>query len=341
MLGIGEGADAAAVAGAVAKWDATALEDALAEARMCGAMVRTQEEWAAHPQGAAVGALARVEIEKIGDSPPEPVGGMARPLDGVRVLDLTRILAGPTNGRTLAEHGADVLLVNSPKLDNVAPFVMDTSHGKRSTFLDLDDADDGARLLDLVTSADVFAEGYRGGAMERRGLGPEELATRRPGLVYVTMSCYGDTGPWRQRPGWEQLAQTVTGIAAVQGADGPPELIPAAVCDYTTGYLAALGTMAALWRRSREGGSYHVRASLSQTAMWFAASPAPTVTSRLASATSSRSSSPPTHRSAVCAISVPSRQMGATPPHWALPSTPVGTHAPEWPPANSSAPAGK
>ncbi len=180
VLGIGEGADAAAVAGAAAKWDAQALEDALAEARMCGAMVRTEEQWAAHPQGAAVGALARVEIEKIGDSPPEPVGGMARPLDGVRVLDLTRILAGPTNGRTLAEHGADVLLVNSPKLDNVAPFVMDTSHGKRSTFLDLDDADDGARLLDLVASADVFAQGYRGGAMERRGLGPEELADAPP-----------------------------------------------------------------------------------------------------------------------------------------------------------------
>ena len=106
--------------------------------------------------------------------------------------------------------------------------------------------------------------------MQRRGLGPDELAARRPGIVYVSMSCYGDVGPWRERPGWEQLAQTVTGIAAVQGGDGPPVLIPAAACDYTTGFLAALGTMVALWRRSHEGGSYHVRASLCQTGMWFA-----------------------------------------------------------------------
>ena len=231
------------------------------------------DEWAEHAQGRAVGALARVEIEKIGESAPEPVGGTARPLDGVRVLDLTRILAGPTNGRTLAEHGADVLLVNSPNLDNVLPFVIDTSHGKRSTFLDLDSPDDHARLLALASSADVFAQGYRGGAMQRRGLGPDELAARRPGIVYVSMSCYGDVGPWRERPGWEQLAQTVTGIAAVQGAIGPPVLIPAAACDYTTGSLAALGTMVALWRRSHEGGSYHVRASLSQTGMWFAREP--------------------------------------------------------------------
>ncbi len=205
-------------------------------------MVRTAEEWSQHPQGAAVGALARVEVDKIGESPAEPVSDALRPLGGVRVLDLTRILAGPTNGRTLAEHGADVLLVNSPALDNVLPFVMDTSHGKRSTFLDLDGAEDVARLRALVPEADVFAQGYRSGAMERRGLSPQELAEIRPGIVYVTMNCYGDVGPWRQRPGWEQLAQSVSGIAAVQGGDGPPTLIPAAACDYTTGYLAALGT---------------------------------------------------------------------------------------------------
>ena len=157
------------------------------------------------------------------------------------MLDLTRILAGPTNGRTLAEHGADVLLVNSARLDNVPPFVMDTSHGKRSTFLDLDDEGDREQLVALASTADVFAQGYRGGAMGRRGLTPEALAERRPGLVYVTMNCYGDVGPWRARPGWEQLAQTVSGIASVQGASGPPVLIPAAACDYTTGYLAALG----------------------------------------------------------------------------------------------------
>ncbi len=341
VLGIGGSADAASVAAAVARWDAQALEDALAEARMCGAMVRTSDEWAAHPQGQAVGALARVEIERIGDSPPEPAGGMARPLDGVRVLDLTRILAGPTNGRTLAEHGADVLLVNSPTLDNVAPFVMDTSHGKRSTFLDLADSEDSARLLDLAASADVFAQGYRGGAMERRGLGPEELATRRPGVVYVTMNCYGDVGPWRQRPGWEQLAQTVSGIASVQGGDDPPVLIPAAACDYTTGYLAALGTMAALWRRSREGGSYHVRASLCQTAMWFAREPH--VDRGAASGFGDVTEFLVTTNTPFGRLRHlgPVAQLSETPAHWALPTTPLGAHPPEWSPANSSPPAGK
>ena len=149
-----------------------------------------------------------------------------------------------------------------------------------------------------------------GGALQRRGLGPDELAARRPGIVYVSMSCYGDVGPWRERPGWEQLAQTVTGIAAVQGASGAPAvLIPAAACDYTTGYLAALGTMAALWRRSHEGGSYHVRASLCQTGMWFArASGASTAPARPDSVTSSRFSRPQIPRSVGCAISPRSRR---------------------------------
>ena len=132
----------------------------------------TRDEWAEHARGSSRRCARRVEIEKIGESAPEPVGGTARPLDGVRVLDLTRILAGPTNGRTLAEHGADVLLVNSPNLDNVLPFVIDTSHGKRSTFLDLDSPDDHARVLALASSADVFAQGYRGGACSAAASGP-------------------------------------------------------------------------------------------------------------------------------------------------------------------------
>ena len=349
VLGIAAGADSAAVAAGVARWDAQALEDALADAKTCGAMVRTREEWSAHAQGRAIGALARVEIEKIGGSEPEPVGGVERPLDGVRVLDLTRILAGPTNGRTLAEHGADVLLVNSPNLDNVTPFVMDTSHGKRSTFLDLDHPDDRERLLALASSADVFAQGYRGGAMQRRGLAPEDLAVLRPGVVYVSMSCYGDVGPWRERPGWEQLAQTVTGIAAVQGAGGdpqrgdggPPVLIPAAACDYTTGYLAALGTMAALWRRSHEGGSYHVRASLCQTGMWFAREPRLDRTK--ASGFGDIEPFLVTTDTAFGGLRhlAPVAQMSATTPYWALPTTPLGAHPPEWSTANSRAAAGK
>lgn len=327
--------DAASVASAVRSWDAGALEDALAEAGACGAMVRTVDEWRVHPQAEAIAPLGRVDVVKVGDSEPIPVGdiGGRRPLGGVRVLDLTRVLAGPTHGRVLAEHGADVLLVNSPALPNVEPFVLDTSHGKRSTFLDLDRPEDAARLRSLAGEADVFCQGYRGGALERRGFGAEQLAAARPGLVHVTINCYGDVGPWRERPGWEQLAQSVTGIAAAHGGSlSAPALLPAAACDYTTGYLAALGTLAALRRRAHEGGSYQVRVSLAGTGRWItelgttcdpAAATGPgdvepwMVESVRADGTTLRHLSPVV-------------QLSATPARWDRPSPPLGADAPEW-----------
>jgi crotonobetainyl-CoA:carnitine CoA-transferase CaiB-like acyl-CoA transferase len=250
-------------------------------------------------------------------------------LDGLRVLDLTRVLAGPTNGRTLAEHGAEVLLVNSPHLDNVPMFVMDTSHGKRSTYLDLNQADDLARLRQLAGDADVFSQGYRGGALERRGLGPQDLAALRPGIINVTINCYGDVGPWRLRAGWEQMAQTVSGIAAVQGEPDHPALIVAAACDYTTGYLAALGTMAALWRRAREGGSYQVRVSLCQTAGWFTQAPA---VERQSTGFGDLPSYLTESETAFGHLQhlAPVAQLSATPGHWTLPTTPLGSHEAAW-----------
>jgi crotonobetainyl-CoA:carnitine CoA-transferase CaiB-like acyl-CoA transferase len=206
--------------------------------------------------------------------PSHPGGTSGGHSPGLRVLDLSRLLAGPTNSRTLAEHGAEVLLVNSPRLENIPLFVMDTSHGKRSVCLELDVARRRGALRDLAAGADVFTQGYRGGSLARRGFGPEELAERRPGIVVVTINCYGDAGPWRLRPGWEQMAQTTSAAWPSARAGRAPRAAPAAACDYTTGYLAALGTMAALWRRAHEGGSYHVRASLCQTARWFTEAPA-------------------------------------------------------------------
>ena len=170
---------------------------------------------------------------------------------------------------------------------------------------------------------------------------PDALAERRPGLVYVTMNCYGDVGPWRARPGWEQLAQTVSGIASVQGAGGPPVLIPAAACDYTTGYLAALGTMAALWRRSHEGGSYHVRASLCQTAMWFAREPRVERAEATGFGDIDRFRATTDTAFGRLRHLAPVAQMSATPPRWELPTTPLGAHPPEWSTANSRAAAGK
>ena len=323
---IGEGDDIAAL---VKRWDAQELEDALAEASTCGAMVRTADEWAAHPQHAAIEPLARVSVRKIGDAPPEPVGDGLRPLGGVRALDLTRVLAGPACGRTLASHGADVLLLNKEGMPNVPAFVLDTSHGKRSAYLDLDREPDVLRAL--VRDADVFTNGYRGGALDRRGFGAEDVAAMRPGIVYVSISCYGDTGPWRERRGWEQLAQSVSGIAHVQGGDDRPRLVPAAACDYTTGYLAAAGAMTALALRATEGGSWHVQASLCQTAEWIVAEGARCDPAQATGMPDARPwmTESITPDGALRHLG-PIVELSATPPRWDRPSPPLGTDQPRW-----------
>jgi crotonobetainyl-CoA:carnitine CoA-transferase CaiB-like acyl-CoA transferase len=323
--------DAMEIAAAVRRWDGQSLEDALAARGLCGAMVRTVDEWRAHPQGDALAPLPAIEVIRIGDADPQPLPAAERPLSGIRALDLTRVLAGPACGRALAEHGAEVLLVSSPKLPSALPFVMDTSHGKRSAYLDLNTAPDAETLQNLIGDADVFAQGYRSGAMERRGFGPEDVARRRPGIIYVSINCYGHIGPWRERPGWEQLAQTVTGIAAQEGSIDRPKLIPAAACDYTTGYLAAYGVMVALARRATEGGSWHVRASLCQTAMWFDRLGA---TCDPAAATGIGDPADLMTQTATpfgqLAHLEPALKMSATPPRWDLPTVPLGTHAPKW-----------
>lgn len=325
----------AAVGEAVSGWDAQALEDAVAEARLCGAVVRDASEWAAHPQGQALGDVAVVEVTRVGDSPPEPFDPSGvRPLSGVRVLDLTRVLAGPSCARSLAEHGAEVLKITSPDLASIPFFVMDTGHGKRSAHLNLRDAGDADRLRELVRGADVFSQGYRGGAMARLGFDDETLHALRPGLVYTSINCYGHEGPWKERAGWEQLAQAVTGIAdeqgGVQGGDRPA-LLPAAATDYTTGALATLGTLAAVSRRAREGGSYRVRVSLSRTGMWLQAlGRTEAVGAGLAGdlvAPLLTSSDSPYGKLWHLA---PVVQMSETPACWRQPSVPLGTHPPVW-----------
>ena len=260
------------VAKAVARWDALDLEAAIDEARVCGGMVRANEEWLAHAHGQVLAAKPIVEIIKVGESDPEPLPKGGRPLSGIRALDLTRILAGPMAARTLAEHDADVLMVTAERLPQIAEHVLDTSHGKRSCFLDLTRREDADRLRALVRGADVFSQGYRPGMIAKLGFGPEEVAALRPGIVYTSISCYGADGPFSHRGGWEQVAQTMTGLChegrTIERPDGPA-LLPAAACDYTTGYLAAYGILLALAKRARDGGSYHVRVSLCQSGMFI------------------------------------------------------------------------
>jgi crotonobetainyl-CoA:carnitine CoA-transferase CaiB-like acyl-CoA transferase len=269
----------AAVTEACARWNSFALEESVAFLNMAGAVARLPEEWKDSAQGRALASVPPIALRKIGDAPPLRLRDSQHPLDGVRVLDLTRVLAGPTCGRTLASYGAEVLNVRAERLDTIEMYDLDTGQGKRSIFLDLVKPADAETLRRLVRGAHIFVDSYRPGALARLGFTPASLAHIAHGITYVSVSCYGHQGPWTERRGWEQLAQSATGLAQVQGeftarrkkikGDAPPELIPAAVCDYVTGYLAAAGAAAALLRRIREGGSWHVQVSLSATAMWL------------------------------------------------------------------------
>jgi crotonobetainyl-CoA:carnitine CoA-transferase CaiB-like acyl-CoA transferase len=328
---LGCDATAESIGAAVKTWSGDALEDAIAGAGLCAALARTTTEWGEHPQGLALAGLGAVTIRRIGDAPPRRRPPGHQPLSGVRVADLTRVLAGPTCGRSLAAHGADVLRVGSPNLPSVEPFVVETGHGKRCAFVDLDDDDGMRKLLDLVAGADVFCQGYRLGSLAERGLGPEELADLAPGLVYVSINCYGHVGPWAQRPGWEQLAQTTSGIAMAEAVDRVPKLIPAAATDYTTGYLAAVGTLIALSRQIDEGGSWLVEASLCQTAGWIQSGGAdrdPATAIGLGDV-ASRRRTVDTAWGAVAHLP-PVEWLERTPARWQRPPAPLGTHDLSW-----------
>lgn len=261
--------DPASIAAAIKGWDAQALEDAVAARGLCGAMVRSYDEWLAHPQGQSLAAAPLVEITRIGESAPEPFGPAPHPLAGIRALDLTHVIAGPTCGKTLAEQGATVMHVTFPGHPGLPPFDVDTTHGKLAALCDLSRPEDATRMRGLIRKADVFAESYRPDAIAKLGFGAKEVAALRPGIIYLSLDCYGWDGPWAGRPGWEQLAQVATGMCVAQGSAAQPALQPTYPNDYVTGFLAALGILTALLRRADEGGSYHVRVSLCRTAMWM------------------------------------------------------------------------
>ncbi len=220
--------DKAAVQRALLNWRAEEFEEAAAQAGLVVTAKRSFEEWDQHPQGRAVGTLPVFSIERIGDAPPQPLSATQRPLSGVRVLDLTRIIAGPVCGRTLAVHGADVLLVTAPHLPAIEPLVIDTGRGKLSCQIDLRDPVGQSTLRALLRDADVFVQGYRPGALQALGFGPEEVARLRPGIVYVSLSAYGHVGPWAGRRGFDSLVQTASGFneaeAQAAGTDQPRPL---------------------------------------------------------------------------------------------------------------------
>src|SRR5215813_3088917 len=331
-----------AVSRAVANWDALELEEAIIAAGGAGGMVRSMAEWAQHPQAAAIASLPLMEIVKIGDSPPEKLPEGSRPLSGIRVLDLTRVLAGPTCARTLAEHGADVLKITAPHLPNLGYQEFDTGHGKLSAHLDLREQRDVDVLRGLVRDADVFSQGYRPGTLGTRGLSPEELAAIRPGLVYVSLCAFSHAGPWASRRGFDTVVQTVSGMTirqaeCIPGKSPAPQFYPVSAIDYCTGYLMAFGAMVALARRTREGGSWLVRISLAQIGKWIVdlgeVPPAALkgIPAEFTASELERWSTVSETPSGRLRHLKPAVQLSETPPYWARPSVPLGYHRPVWP----------
>ena len=335
---LGADYERASVAQKLEGWQGEAFETAAAERGLVATMMRTPEEWASHGQGKAVAALPLFEVIRIGDAPPRPMKAGKRPLEGVRVLDLTRVIAGPVCGRTLAAHGADVLQVAGPKLPFAAQLVMDTGRGKRATFIELTEAAGRETLRGLAKSADVFVQGYRPGAIAGHGFAPEQLAELSPGIVCVSLSAYGHEGPWSGRRGFDSLVQNANGLndaeARAAGVPEGPKELPAQALDHGSGYLLAAGAMMALKRQREEGGSWLVRVSLAQTGHWFWR------LGRLGSA-GLKAPEPSAEEVAVLLETRPSgfgemtavrhtARMSLTPPVWTLPSVPLGTHPATW-----------
>jgi hypothetical protein len=319
------------------KWEAEAFETAAYAEGGVVSMMRSYDEWSASPHARALATLPIITIEKIGEAAPKPWPAGDRPLAGVRVLDLSRVIAGPVAGRTLAVHGADVLLISSPNLPAIPWLTIDTGRGKLTSFVELRSEQGQRTLRDLLATADIFSQGYRPSAIAGLGFSPADAARINPGIISVSLSAYGHAGPWAERRGFDSLVQTSTGFNHAEGqaagVEGPKEL-PAQMLDHATGYLMAFGAMMAKARQSREGGSWHVRISLAQTGRWLwnlgrvtdgfktEDLPGEVVQPFLEELASGFGRLRSVSHSAM---------LSETPAFWARPAMPLGSHPPQWP----------
>jgi hypothetical protein len=263
---LGTSADREAVRAAVATWDAAALEAAVVERGGCAAAMYTRDEWLAHPHGQHAAkeppvSLTLRELERERSPLPELPKNATAAFAGLRVLDLTRVLAGPVCTRFLAAHGASVLRLDPPGFEEVAAVVPETSAGKRCAFLSLATNEGRATFEALLRQADVLVHGLRPGALARHGFDDERLAELRPSLVVATVDAYGFSGPWRERRGFDSLVQMSVGIAADRTSEKPNPL-PAQALDHGAGYVLAAAVGRALTERVLHGRVGSARASL-------------------------------------------------------------------------------
>jgi crotonobetainyl-CoA:carnitine CoA-transferase CaiB-like acyl-CoA transferase len=325
------------VQAALLQWDGEAFETAAYAAGCAVALMRSYEEWSALPHARALAELPLISIEKIGEAGPKPWPAGNRPLSGLRVLDLSRVIAGPVAGRTLAAHGADVLLISGPDLPAIPWLAIDTGRGKLTGFVELKSEQGRGRLRELLASADIFSQGYRPHAIAALGFSPQDVARISPGIVYVSLSAYGHSGPWAERRGYDSLVQTATGFNHAEGQaagiDGPKEL-PVQMLDHASGYLMAFGAMMARARQSREGGSWHVRVSLAQTGRWLwnlGRLPDGLKTEDLRGEAVQPFIEDTASGFGPLRAVRHSAALSATPAFWARPAMPLGSHAPQWP----------
>ena len=326
-----------AVQAGLLQWDGEAFETAAYAGDCVVAFMRSHDQWSATPHAKALAALPLISITKIGEAAPKPWPKGDRPLAGIRVLDLSRVIAGPVAGRTLAAHGADVLLISGPELPAIPWLTIDTGRGKLTSFVELKNEQGRAALRDLLAGADIFSQGYRPRAIAGLGFSPEDAARINPGIIYVTLSAYGHAGPWAERRGFDSLVQTATGFNHAEGQaagiDGPKEL-PAQMLDHATGYFMAFGAMMAKARQACEGGSWHVQVSLAQTGRWLwnlgrvadgfntRDFTGETVTPFIEEVDSGFGALRSVRHSAI---------LSKTPAFWARPAMPLGSHPLQWP----------
>jgi crotonobetainyl-CoA:carnitine CoA-transferase CaiB-like acyl-CoA transferase len=325
------------VQAALLQWEGEAFETAAYAGGCVVALMRSQDQWSALPHAKALAELPLISIEKIGDAAPKPWAPGDRPLSGLRVLDLSRVIAGPVAGRTLAVHGADVMLISSPNLPAIPWLTIDTGRGKLTSFADLTSEQGRDVLRGLLAQADIFSQGCRPTSIAALGFSPEDAAKISPGIVYVSLSAYGHAGSWAGRRGFDSLVQTATGFNHAEGqaagVDGPKEL-PAQMLDHATGYLMAFAAMMAKARQSREGGSWHVRVSLAQTGRWLwnlgrVADGFKTEDLKGESVTPFIEEIPSGFGPLRSVRH--SAMLSKTPARWSRPAMPLGSHPPQWP----------
>lgn len=266
---LGQSGDRATIAAAVARWSADGLEAAILGSGGCAARMRSAEDWAHHPQGRAVAMEPLLHRARLGDAPrPAWAATAERPLAGIRVLDLTRVLAGPTATRFLAGFGADVLRIDPPNWDETA-LAPEMTLGKRCAFLDFQKPAEFERLKKLISGADVLVHGYRPNAMPAKGLDSAGRRGLNLSLVDVCLSAYGWTGPWKERRGFDSLVQMSSGIADAgmrRLGRAQPTPLPVQALDHATGYLMAAAVLRGLTERRLTGRGSAARASLARTA---------------------------------------------------------------------------